>query len=88
MSSHRWDAMIGCSPEGWCCDQTSTRLYVGASELWGSVHVYLDKLCKGDETAVCCELDATGEEVVVTGKLEREEGNLMMTNTEVCAPAP
>ena len=66
--NRRVDGM--CMRAGHAATGVSASLAVGTVDHHNDRAIYLRELCTGDDSAYCCPLVATGQEVIVTGELE------------------
>jgi hypothetical protein len=84
---------LGCSPGG-CCNQCGTALQLGRDErglgsgerrVATSLQLFGAPACRGDESLVCCAVDAHGQDSVARGVL-RSGDPWHMKPVELCTP--
>jgi hypothetical protein len=100
---HGWTTLVGCGPfdpltqkplpRMPCCNHVGREMLVGQKT--GKAITIEGIACAGDESRVCCDLPVSGQTVVVTGKLLRDEEALGAKPTvklggdvKVCAADP
>jgi len=88
--------LMNCGREMPCCNESSAALAIGAlGEKFVGRMVILENeqaprqfSCAGDDSMVCCGLDARGQEVIASGRLTRGGAppSLRLASATVCAP--
>lgn len=84
---------LGCSPGG-CCNRCGTSLQLGPDERGPgsgerraatSLQLFGTAACRGDESLVCCDVDAHGQDVVARGVLHGGQP-WHLKPVELCTP--
>jgi hypothetical protein len=80
MSDGAFSTAVGCA-KNQCCNRLRARIVLEGPpydlELVGLG-------CAGDESRLCCALSARGEEVIASGRLSYQTGQLLLHSPELC----
>lgn len=80
MSDGAITSMVYCG-KGQCCNGTRANLVLAGPPYDLELH---GLGCGGDESRLCCELNALGEEVIATGTMSYSSGALRLGSPELC----
>lgn len=80
MSDGAISTAVSCA-KGQCCNGRYAQLVLAGPPYDLELH---GLGCGGDESRLCCELSALGEEVIATGVMSYSNGRLLLTSPELC----